>query len=137
MYKNTTVHESLVLICTKYKRMRFVRDTITFIQNLKYNIVLLQWPLTTATCMYAHVDFILQVINLKKFYSDMRIIQRRPSPLSMYSKALLISEKGISWVMNFSRSSSCHIWNNSEEEKSVRKVIHVEISINFQFFHVS
>lgn len=78
-----------------------------------------------------------EVINLKKFYSDMRIIQRRPSPLSMYSKALLISEKGISWVMNFSSSSSCHIWNNSEEEKSVRKVIHVEISINFQFFHVS
>jgi len=43
------------------------------------------------------------------FYAPIRIIHLRPAPLSMYSKALLISEKGTSWVMNFSSSSSCHI----------------------------
>jgi hypothetical protein len=43
------------------------------------------------------------------FYAPIRIIHLRPAPLSMYSRALFISEKGTSWVMNFSSSSSCHI----------------------------
>ena len=37
------------------------------------------------------------------------MMHRRPSPFSMYSKALLISENGTEWVMNFSTSSSCNI----------------------------
>lgn len=74
--------------------------------------------------IHAQVYFILiyfisntQSSCLYKFYSVMRIMQRRLSPLSMYSKALLISSKGTSWVINFSSSSSCHIWNNKEEKE--------------------
>lgn len=45
--------------------------------------------------------------SFPSIYSPIRIIHRRPSPLSIKSKALLISENGNSCVMNFSNSSSC------------------------------
>jgi hypothetical protein len=39
-------------------------------------------------------------------YSPILMMQRRLSPLAIRSNAVLISEKGTLWVMNFSSSSS-------------------------------